>query len=260
MDEIIFFTLERFYQLCFTLDDKLCFHFEKLESELSTAKNINPFSNLILNIYIIFLFFFKTYLLRVTQYVNREINDSYIEDKEYSLLITICLLISYNICSSTILKATHKNMKKMTFNEKIGIKIFKFLIDIINSYKFFYFFLRFNKLHYDHFHFCEMNFYLHTTRCLYLIIINLFFDFILVNTSSTFSKIFSLPFYDNLHRKKMISEIFRKFYYFSLRYFLYYIIVFKNITQYFQIFEGRTIHKSDKFIYLISNFILSRIE
>ena len=259
MDEIIFFTLEKFYELCFTVDDKLASHLEKIESGCSSMKNINPFSKIFLNLYILFLFFFKTYLLRLFNYVHKDIYDSYIQDKEYSLLITLTLMLSFNVCSSTIFRTPNK--KNLSWFERTGLSFFKFLLDIINSYKFFFFFHRFRRIHFDFFSQSEVNLHLQTLQTILSLLWFFLVDFFLANSSSTFARAVSYFYTDDLDNKSKIRDaLLRKMYIFSFRLGMFYLIIYKRFSENFQIFEGKSFEKGDIFMFLVSNFVLSRIE
>ena len=257
MEESIILSIEKIYEICFIIDDKLSYHLERLESGYSGVKNLDPFSKLGFSIYMIFLFFFKLFLYRFTNYINKNITDSYIEEKEYNFFITIIVIISFNLSSISLFK--QRSVKLFDRRKRIGLWFFKLLIDIINTYKIYYFFQKFTSLHFELFKETEGNLHSNIFERIYSLILMFITDFLLVNTTSTFSRILSFCLTKE-NRSKIKTDIQRKIKVFFYRFALFYLLIFKRFLDNFQVFEKRSINNSSELIFLLFNFVLCRIE
>jgi hypothetical protein len=257
MEESIILSIEKIYEICFIIDDKLSYHLEKLESGYSGVKNLNPFSKLGFSFHMLFLFFFKLFLYRITYYINKNVTDSYVEEKEYNLFITIIAIISFNLTNISIFR--QNSIKLLNQRKRIGIWIFKLLIDIINTYKIYYFFTKFSFLHFELFTNIENNDKYNIIEKITKILFYFMTDFLLVNTTSTSSRLISFCLIKE-SRSKIIRDFQRKFFIFSLRFFMFYLILFKKFLDNFQVFELRQINNSSNLAFLLCNFVFSRIE
>lgn len=260
MEEIIIFSLEKTYEATSLVNEKLSFNLEKIESGYSSYKNMSTYNSLLVSVYLIFLFFIKTFLLRLSCFTSKEITDSYIEDKEYSIMITSIMIISFFFCSSNMLKATEASKEKITRRKQIGLWLFKLLIDIINSYKFIYFFYKFQALHKEIYSSLEDNF-LHNEKLksISLLIYYLSIDFLLSNTSSSFARFFSFIF-NKERRTKIKADLERKLFFFIIRFVMFYLIYYKDFLLNFQVFEVREFKKSNELCFFIINLLLCRLE
>ncbi len=250
--------LDSVHSIILKVDDKLSYNLERIESTYSLVKNLKYFSRIWISFIFLILFFLKAFLYRITSYIDKDIYESYIDDKEYNLIITIITLLSINICSVKYFQ--YQNTKTITSKmENLGFWLFKLFIDIVNTYKFFYFFVKFEALHNEIYRAAENNFKEEKIGTMLMLTSYFLTDFLLANTTSSFSRCLIYIFCSD-ERRKIRFELKRKAFIFSIRFCLFYLLFYKKFTENFQVFETRTFDKSNELMFFTSNFLLCRAE
>ena len=308
--------LKNMHYSIFLINEKLAYHLERIETGYSSFKNLPKFSNFFITIFMFFMFFFKAFITRLVKYQNKDIfKDSYIEGREYNILLTIITFIAFNFTYNSLefdnynipklyeddkynskaimnansayfnksistnniksdLNMNFKNMPKHSESSKnytlnsinnnyklVNVKstdnnnnsnnnIFiykrttsilitnntgnyytKMLIDLINTYKYFFFFIRFELLHYDAFEFVESEVKQLNIIALFPLISYFLVDFVLCNTTSTCSKIFTYIINSKV-RKELRASIKKRFKIFFIVFCCYYVLFYKEFFKY----------------------------
>lgn len=267
--------LDLIHGICFQVTDKLSYQFERLETGYSSFKNLSNFSNFFVTVFMFFMFFFKAFIARLVKYQNKDIiNDSYIEGKEYNLLITVITFLAFNFTYVNIAKTPSNAVavkseeqtsvcyrKSINESKNIGNYFTKLFIDSVNSFKFFYFFMRYKDLHSNMFFYTEegvmeMSFegFNFLMACLSYFLV----DFYLCNTTSTTAKLLSYLFYPD-ERKDIRTAVKRRLKIFLVVFLAYYLLFYRKILLNLNLNDLMS-EKLTELSFLFTSFALFRLE
>lgn len=271
--------LNLIHEYCFQVTDKLSYHLERIEAGYSSFKNLSCFSNLFVTVFMFIMFYIKNFVGRLVGYQNKHVfYDSYIEGKEYNLLMTTITFIAFNltyvnIASPTAIALKTNKEQENTFDLDIsrrrsilvsknwGNYFTKIFIDGVNSFKYFYFFMRFNDLHQLIFSNTEeelLQFSLESISLLIACISYFTIDFYLLNSTSTTAKLITYICYPVL-RKEIRTALKKRVKLYLIIFMIYFMLFYKKIYLFLNITEELN-EKISELTLLFSTFILFRLE
>lgn len=250
--------LKTLHRIVFQMDSRLSFHFEKIESTNSCFKSLSLYNNLFISVFVVFTFFLKTFLYRLTGYDSKDlITDSYFNGKEYNILISLVILLTFNL---TFPSKESRNHNSIFHRWSMGGHIFKLTMEVFKTYEYLYFFEKFKDLHFDLLAHIEADISLYPMKSLNTILSYLIMDFYFCNFSSTTAHAINMVFL-KCERENNWNSIKSRSKLFALVFLFYYFIYFKRVpyticrTYGFELFEG-----ADQLFFYMIIFILFQLE